>query len=68
MTTRTRKWLHAALVALASALVDVGAQLASGALNASRAVIVGAVMGVFARAAGAALAAGALYGADSDTH
>jgi len=60
VTSLRRKVLHAGLVALAGALTDAGAQLANGALNITRALIVGLVMGVIGRVVGAILAAEAL--------
>lgn len=53
-----RKWLHAGLLALVGALTDIGAQLASGAVDpsTSRAVLVGLAIGGMARILGAILA------------
>lgn len=60
MTSRTRKILHAGLIALAGALTDAGAQLASGHLDVTRSVVVGVIIGVLGRVFGAILAAEAL--------
>ncbi len=60
MTSRTRKLVHAGVVALVAAATDIGAQLASGSLNVTRVVLVGLVVGGLARVAGAVLAAEAL--------
>jgi hypothetical protein len=67
VTSRKRKWVHAALVALVSGVADVGAQLASGQLvNAPRAVLVGVAVGLLARVLGAILAAKALDESDAE--
>jgi hypothetical protein len=57
MKPRTRKWVHASLIAVASSIGDVATQLLSGSFHWERAVIAGVVMGLFARGLGAALAA-----------
>lgn len=60
MSPRTRKVVHAVAVASVGVLTDIGAQLAHGdAVNWSRAVVVGLVLGGLARLIGAALAASA---------
>ena len=57
LTGLQKKMLHSMLVTLFGSLTDVGVQLVSGSLNLTRSVIVGLIIGVMARAAGAALAA-----------
>lgn len=57
MRPRTRKWVHATLIAVASSIGEISTQLLSGSFHWERAVIAGVVMGLFARALGAALAA-----------
>jgi hypothetical protein len=65
MTSRTRKLVHAGVVALAAVFADVGAQLYSGAVvSLTRAAIVGLAMGAVARVVGAVLAAGWLDSSD----
>lgn len=51
-----KKWIHAGLVALVGVLSDVGAQLASGSVNVTRAFLVGIVLGGLSRVIGAILA------------
>lgn len=57
VTGLQRKLAHAGLVGLMGALTDIGAQIATGAVNITRVVIVGFVMTGLARGLGAILAA-----------
>ena len=59
-----RKWLHAGLIAFASALGEVALHLQSGNAELGKAAVFGMVIGVFSRVLGAALAAAALEGGD----
>lgn len=56
MTVKTRKAVFAALIGLAGAATEVSLQLQNNDIVWTRAVVAGAVLGVFARALGAFLA------------
>lgn len=60
----TRKWLHAGLIAFASAIGEVALHLQSDGVALGKAAIFGMIMGVFSRVLGASLAAAALEDSD----
>ena len=57
MTKKKRKWLHAAIVTMAAAATDTGAQDATGHVNPTRIVLVAGVMGIITRGVGASFSA-----------
>lgn len=57
MKPRTRKWVHAALIAVASSLTETSMQLLNGSFHWERTVVAGVLVGIIARGLGAAISA-----------